>query len=80
MLLYDGSPFHPRPTILLELAQEVGYGISPESLTLNRLTLADRFIYSVTIFGTSPRYLGDLRRHRIIPSKWWFYSVETCAD
>lgn len=27
MLLYDGSPFHPRPTILLELAEQVGYGL-----------------------------------------------------
>lgn len=27
MLLYDGSPFHPRPTILLDLAEQVGYGL-----------------------------------------------------
>ncbi|EFX06638.1 acetoacetyl-synthase [Grosmannia clavigera kw1407] len=45
MLLYDGSPFHPRPTILLELAQDVG----------------------VTVFGTSPRYLGDLKKRGIVP-------------
>jgi len=24
MLLYDGSPFHPRPDMLLKLADEVG--------------------------------------------------------
>lgn len=24
MLLYDGSPFHPSPTILLKLAEQVG--------------------------------------------------------
>ncbi|GAB7352396.1 hypothetical protein MBLNU459_g2826t2 [Dothideomycetes sp. NU459] len=47
MLLYDGSPFHPRPTILLELAQDVG----------------------VTIFGTSPRYLGELRTRGILPKQ-----------
>jgi acetoacetyl-CoA synthetase len=24
MLLYDGSPFHPHPTILLQLAEKIG--------------------------------------------------------
>ncbi|KAH6871223.1 acetoacetyl-synthase [Thelonectria olida] len=47
MLLYDGSPFHPRPTVLLELAEEIG----------------------VSVFGTSPRYLAELRSHDIIPRK-----------
>ncbi|KAH7385687.1 acetoacetyl-synthase [Pyrenochaeta sp. MPI-SDFR-AT-0127] len=45
MLLYDGSPFHPSPTILLQLAQDVG----------------------VSVFGTSPRYLADLRSRGIVP-------------
>lgn len=30
MLLYDGSPFHPRPTVLLELAEKVGYSLLPQ--------------------------------------------------
>ncbi|KAF2020077.1 acetoacetyl-synthase [Aaosphaeria arxii CBS 175.79] len=47
MLLYDGSPFHPTPTILLQLAQDVG----------------------VSVFGTSPRYLSDLRNRGILPQK-----------
>ncbi|KAJ4043581.1 hypothetical protein NW753_010178 [Fusarium oxysporum] len=47
MLLYDGSPFHPRPTILLELAQDV----------------------KISIFGTSPRYLSELKSLGIIPCK-----------
>ncbi|PTD02514.1 hypothetical protein HYE67_002964 [Fusarium culmorum] len=47
MLLYDGSPYHPRPTILLELAERTG----------------------VTVFGTSPRYLSDLRARSIEPRK-----------
>ncbi|KAI9745063.1 MAG: hypothetical protein M1818_001341 [Claussenomyces sp. TS43310] len=45
MLLYDGSPFHPHPTVLLRLAEEVG----------------------VSIFGTSPRYLAELKSRGIVP-------------
>ncbi|KAI0136179.1 acetoacetyl-synthase [Xylariales sp. AK1849] len=45
MLLYDGSPYHPSPTGLLRLAQDIG----------------------VTVFGTSPRYLTDLRSHGVVP-------------
>ncbi|KAJ9144947.1 Acetoacetyl-synthase [Pleurostoma richardsiae] len=45
MLLYDGSPYHPSPTILLQLAEDVG----------------------VSIFGTSPRYLADLKSKGIVP-------------
>ncbi|EON98395.1 putative acetoacetyl- synthetase protein [Phaeoacremonium minimum UCRPA7] len=45
MLLYDGSPFHPTPTILLQLAEEVGVGV----------------------FGTSPRYLSEIRARGILP-------------
>ncbi|KAL2674289.1 hypothetical protein Neosp_012740 [[Neocosmospora] mangrovei] len=45
MLLYEGSPFYPEPTILLKLAQDVG----------------------VTVFGTSPRYLQELRSRNIVP-------------
>ncbi|KAM5370010.1 hypothetical protein ACJZ2D_008693 [Fusarium nematophilum] len=46
MLLYDGSPFHPTPTVLLKLAEQVG----------------------VSVFGTSPRYLSELRSRLIVPS------------
>jgi len=45
MLLYDGSPFHPHPTVLLQLAEKIG----------------------VSIFGTSPRYLAELRARKIVP-------------
>ncbi|KAL1900145.1 hypothetical protein Sste5346_002455 [Sporothrix stenoceras] len=45
MLLYDGSPYHPKPTTLLDLAEEVG----------------------VSVFGTSPRYMADLRSKGISP-------------
>ncbi|KAI8937416.1 hypothetical protein NX059_005141 [Plenodomus lindquistii] len=47
MLLYDGSPFHPTPTVLLQLAQDAG----------------------VSVFGTSPRYLAELRSRGIVPRK-----------
>ncbi|KAF7557422.1 hypothetical protein G7Z17_g639 [Cylindrodendrum hubeiense] len=47
MLLYDGSPFHPTPTILLQLAEETG----------------------VSVFGTSPRYLAELKSRDIVPQK-----------
>ncbi|KAJ5060426.1 acetoacetyl-synthase [Bipolaris maydis] len=47
LLLYDGSPYHPQPTILLELAERIG----------------------VSVFGTSPRYLSDLRARSIEPRK-----------
>ncbi|KAH6977418.1 acetoacetyl-synthase [Ilyonectria sp. MPI-CAGE-AT-0026] len=47
MLLYDGSPFHPTPTVLLQLAEEVG----------------------VSVFGTSPRYLAELKSREIVPRK-----------
>ncbi|CAK7199033.1 hypothetical protein SEUCBS139899_001701 [Sporothrix eucalyptigena] len=48
MLLYDGSPYHPKPTTLLELAEETG----------------------VTVFGTSPRYMADLRSKGISPRNY----------
>ncbi|KAL4802567.1 acetoacetyl-CoA synthetase [Aspergillus unguis] len=47
MLLYDGSPFSPRPDTLLQLAASLG----------------------VTVFGTSPRYLSEIRSRGIIPRK-----------
>ncbi|KAM6521754.1 hypothetical protein FALCPG4_011460 [Fusarium falciforme] len=74
MLLYDGSPFHPSPTVLIDLARDVGVGI----------------------FGTSPRYLSELKNQNIAPKRFgldklrvvtstgsvlspelyeWFYSV-----
>ncbi|KAL4808364.1 hypothetical protein BDV18DRAFT_167923 [Aspergillus unguis] len=48
MLLYDGSPFHPQPDILLRLVQE----------------------FKVTVFGTSPRYLSELRSKHIVPKHY----------
>ncbi|KAJ0416309.1 acetoacetyl-CoA synthetase [Aspergillus carlsbadensis] len=45
MLLYDGSPFHPAPDVLLTLVEQVG----------------------VTVFGTSPRYLAELKSRKIVP-------------
>ncbi|CAK7236806.1 hypothetical protein SCUCBS95973_009734 [Sporothrix curviconia] len=48
MLLYDGSPYHPKPTTLLEVAEEVG----------------------VSVFGTSPRYIADLRSKGIFPRNY----------
>ncbi|KAJ0419718.1 acetoacetyl-CoA synthase [Aspergillus carlsbadensis] len=45
MLLYDGSPFHPGPEILLKLIAKVG----------------------VTVFGTSPRYMAELKSRGIMP-------------
>ncbi|KAJ4248453.1 hypothetical protein NW762_012790 [Fusarium torreyae] len=48
MLLYDGSPYSPTPTVLLELAEQIG----------------------VSIFGTSPRYMSDLKGRGIIPKQF----------
>ncbi|TVY88315.1 Acetoacetyl-CoA synthetase, partial [Lachnellula willkommii] len=45
LLLYDGSPFHPTPGVLLKLAEDIG----------------------VSIFGTSPRYLAEIRARGIVP-------------
>jgi hypothetical protein len=42
MLLYDGSPFYPRPTVLLELAAELGY----DFCFLKKLNVTD-FLYVV---------------------------------
>ncbi|KAH8896919.1 acetoacetyl-synthase [Thozetella sp. PMI_491] len=47
MLLFDGSPYYPTTTVLLQLAQDVG----------------------VSVFGTSPRYLMDLKTRGIVPRK-----------
>ena len=76
MLLYDGSPYHPSPTVLLQLAQAVGYETSPlapppEPSKKNRVEdLGGLHIhYRVSIFGTSPRYLADLRSYGIVPRK-----------
>jgi acetoacetyl-CoA synthetase len=38
MLLYDGSPFHPTPDILLKLAESVGYALSTPILSKRMLT------------------------------------------
>ncbi|VUC30742.1 unnamed protein product, partial [Clonostachys rosea] len=75
MLLYDGSPFHPRPTILLELATQFGvtvFGTSPRYLS----TLKD--------LNITPRLQYDLKRLRVMTSTGsvlsaelydWFYST-----
>ncbi|KAF5010948.1 hypothetical protein FDECE_2911 [Fusarium decemcellulare] len=52
MLLYDGSPFYPRPTVLLELAEKVGvcvFGTSPRYLsTLKDLNIEPRKQFSLS--------------------------------
>ncbi|KAK2671447.1 AMP-dependent synthetase/ligase [Fusarium oxysporum f. sp. vasinfectum] len=75
MLLYDGSPFHPRPSILLELAQAFKvsvFGTSP------------RYLSTLKGLGITPRRDFDLSRLRIMLSTGsvlsaelyeWFYSV-----
>ncbi|KAF2806024.1 acetoacetyl-synthase [Mytilinidion resinicola] len=47
LMLYDGSPFHPTPGVLLKLAEDIG----------------------VSVFGTSPRYLAEIRARGIVPRK-----------
>ncbi|EGU83212.1 hypothetical protein FOXB_06286 [Fusarium oxysporum f. sp. conglutinans Fo5176] len=75
MLLYDGSPFHPRPSILLELAQAFKvsvFGTSP------------RYLSTLKGLGITPRRDFDLSHLRIMLSTGsvlsaelyeWFYSV-----
>ncbi|WKT49550.1 ANL, N-terminal domain [Fusarium oxysporum f. sp. vasinfectum] len=75
MLLYDGSPFHPRPSILLELAQAFKvsvFGASP------------RYLSTLKGLGITPRRDFDLSRLRIMLSTGsvlsaelyeWFYSI-----
>ncbi|KAF5674590.1 acetoacetate ligase [Fusarium denticulatum] len=81
ILLYDGSPFHPRPTILLELAQTFKvsvFGTSPRYLST---------LKGLTIIPSVLRQQGrefDLSRLRIMLSTGsalsielyeWFYST-----
>ncbi|OAL28310.1 hypothetical protein AYO22_03016 [Fonsecaea multimorphosa] len=61
MLLFDGSPFHPKQDILIDLADRIGFVCSPVSKF--GLTLVTR----VSVFGTSPRYLTELKARGIIP-------------
>ncbi|KAL5588290.1 hypothetical protein FOBRF1_014818 [Fusarium oxysporum] len=75
MLLYDGSPFHPRHSILLELAQAFKvsvFGTSP------------RYLSTLKGLGITPRRDFDLSRLRIMLSTGsvlsaelyeWFYSI-----
>ncbi|CVL07996.1 related to Acetoacetyl-CoA synthetase [Fusarium mangiferae] len=75
MLLYDGSPFHPRPSILLELAQTYKvsvFGTSP------------RYLSTLKGLNIVPRREFDLSRLRIMLSTGsvlsaelyeWFYAT-----
>ncbi|KAF4468065.1 acetoacetate- ligase [Fusarium albosuccineum] len=75
MLLYDGSPFYPRPTVLLELAEKVGvcvFGTSPRYLS----TLKD--------LNIEPREQFNLSSLRVVTSTGsalpesiyrWFYAT-----
>lgn len=64
MLLYDGSPFYPQPTVLLELAEEVGYAAYYYTLCFAPKT--DKWL-RVNIFGTSPGYLAKLKSLGVVP-------------
>lgn len=64
MLLYDGSPFYPRTTVLLELAAEVGYAAYYDTLCSAPKT--DKWL-RVNIFGTSPGYLAKLKSLGVVP-------------
>ncbi|KAM6517587.1 hypothetical protein FSOLCH5_008551 [Fusarium solani] len=75
MLLYDGSPFHPRPTILLELAEQVGVGVFGTS---------PRYLSTLKSLDIVPRKSFDLSKLRVITSTGsalpasmyhWFYST-----
>ncbi len=47
LVLYDGSPFHPGPAALLDLAQEE----------------------SISIFGTSAKYIAAIEKEHLVPRK-----------
>ncbi|KAH7142201.1 acetoacetyl-synthase [Dactylonectria macrodidyma] len=75
MLLYDGSPFHPRPTILLELAEYVGVGVFGTS---------PRYLSTLKSMGIRPREQYNLNNFRIVTSTGsalakdlysWFYKT-----
>ncbi|KAH7142767.1 acetoacetyl-synthase [Dactylonectria estremocensis] len=75
MLLYDGSPFHPRPTILLELAEYVGVGVFGTS---------PRYLSTLKSLGIRPREHFNLSNLRIVTSTGsalaedlysWFYET-----
>ncbi|KAK1826774.1 acetoacetyl-CoA synthetase [Podospora conica] len=74
-ILYDGSPFHPSPSILIELAathRATKLGISP------------RYLFELSKAPTPPRDLLDLSSLRVVTSTGmalpphlvtWFYDV-----
>jgi len=74
MLVYDGSPFKPDPTVLLRLASQLKYVQNQlRSLTYYRrgcsYVCADLFARRVSVFGTSARYLTDLMTLGVKPRK-----------
>lgn len=66
MLLYDGSPFHPTPTVLLSLAEQVGYD-QIHQFILQGINYSRH--HRVGVFGVSPRYLSELKSRDILPRK-----------
>lgn len=80
MLLYDGSPFYPTPTVLLQLAQETGLAIPGLSTSVPSLPSLADLLLRVSIFGTSPRYLEELRSRNIVPRKMRRLSCPVMCD
>ncbi|TQS34484.1 hypothetical protein Golomagni_05127 [Golovinomyces magnicellulatus] len=74
-LLYEGSPFHPRPTILLEIADTIGvsvFGTSP------------KYLSTLKSMGIRPRDQFKLSKLRLLTSTGstlspelfhWFYET-----
>ncbi|OCK80940.1 acetoacetyl-synthase [Lepidopterella palustris CBS 459.81] len=58
MLLYDGSPFYPDPSVLLRLSTQL----------------------NATHFGTSPRYLSELKHRNILPKKLGWNSLRVVTS
>ena len=63
LILYDGSPFYPDLKEFLEF-------ISNQGFVLMRIwnLLAHR-LFSVTILGTSPRFLAEVQGRGITPRR-----------
>jgi len=64
IILYDGSPFYPDITTYLKFANDQGCGnILPDLIFLFNF-------YSVTVFGTSPRFLAEVQGQGIKPRNY----------
>lgn len=67
IILYDGSPFAPSLKTFLKIVSDQKYVISLPTLFLD---LTPYPLFSVTVFGTGPRFLAEVKGQGIDPRQW----------